>query len=351
MEEDRNKASKRWALLPVLVAIVILICGILIRFIKVRSADREALTFEGDVFNAGTVTDSGYVVHSFRFRNTGAVPAVLDKIKTSCACTAAASSQRTILPKESGEIEVKMKLGVLGVNAHTIVISINGGHWTKVLKLQAKYEPVAIVRAVPPLLDLRSSGTADFSVIVLSAKPGAPEVATIKARRGAITIKDLSTKRPFVRGVKGFHETEFRFEALKGAGELNQDDVLEINFVPSSFGPLLIPIRLSPGRATEAAKEVLFVTDGSATSIPRQVVELESISPNAMVFDVKSSFSDWLRVTTEPSRPGRGLLISLDAFGTPPKRCFGGAITVVVDENGEKTVVPVNITVRHIGKG
>ncbi len=64
-----------------------------------------SLVVEQPVFDFGEVTQGQKVPHTFTFRNAGDEPLHIDKVSSSCGCTAALVSAETLAPGESGEVE------------------------------------------------------------------------------------------------------------------------------------------------------------------------------------------------------------------------------------------------------
>jgi hypothetical protein len=64
------------------------------------------IAFESAASDFGTADQATKVTHRFAFRNTGGLELKLDNVRTSCGCTAAASTTAGIPPGASGAIEV-----------------------------------------------------------------------------------------------------------------------------------------------------------------------------------------------------------------------------------------------------
>ena len=62
------------------------------------------IVVEEESFDFGTILQGEKVEKVFRFRNEGDAPLLVDKVKTSCGCTAALLSASTLAPGESGEV-------------------------------------------------------------------------------------------------------------------------------------------------------------------------------------------------------------------------------------------------------
>lgn len=63
------------------------------------------LVVEKPVFDFGEVAQGDQVPHAFKFRNDGDEPLRIDRVKSSCGCTAALLSAKTLAPGESGEVK------------------------------------------------------------------------------------------------------------------------------------------------------------------------------------------------------------------------------------------------------
>lgn len=61
--------------------------------------------FDAREFDFGTVEQGNSVDHVFVVKNTGTDPLLIDRVQTSCGCTAAVTSAKTILPNETGTIK------------------------------------------------------------------------------------------------------------------------------------------------------------------------------------------------------------------------------------------------------
>jgi len=56
-------------------------------------------------FSFGELYQGDKVTHVFTFSNTGDAPLVIEKVRSSCGCTAAIVSKKTLQPGETGEIK------------------------------------------------------------------------------------------------------------------------------------------------------------------------------------------------------------------------------------------------------
>ncbi|MEE9487692.1 MAG: DUF1573 domain-containing protein [Candidatus Brocadiales bacterium] len=69
------------------------------------------LTFEEDTYHFGDVYRGDKVSHSFVFENTGSDDLVIENVKTSCGCTVAAPTRKSIPPGAAAMIEITLRTG------------------------------------------------------------------------------------------------------------------------------------------------------------------------------------------------------------------------------------------------
>lgn len=69
--------------------------------------DGPRIVFEKSQWDFGKVKEGKILSHNFEFRNDGDSPLVIEKVKTSCGCTAALASTQEVPPGQKGEIQVK----------------------------------------------------------------------------------------------------------------------------------------------------------------------------------------------------------------------------------------------------
>ena len=74
------------------------------------------IKFKEDSWDFGRVKQGQILTHSFLFTNEGDVPLVIQRVTTSCGCTAALVSKKKIAPGKEGEI--KATLNTRGYEGH-----------------------------------------------------------------------------------------------------------------------------------------------------------------------------------------------------------------------------------------
>ncbi|MFQ5647126.1 MAG: DUF1573 domain-containing protein [bacterium] len=75
------------------------------------SVEVSEIKFESRKYDFGKIDQGKIVTHVFKFQNKGKGTLVIDKVKTSCGCTAALLSAKTLKPGENGEIKATFNSG------------------------------------------------------------------------------------------------------------------------------------------------------------------------------------------------------------------------------------------------
>jgi hypothetical protein len=88
----------------------------------------------------GTVQYPGENLHTFKFKNTGSVPLVIESAKASCGCTVPNKPDEPIMPGEMGEMDVifRPKEGQVGQPVtKTVTVTANTDPVQTYLKISA----------------------------------------------------------------------------------------------------------------------------------------------------------------------------------------------------------------------
>ncbi len=70
------------------------------------AAQQPEITFEQEKWDFGRIKEGEIVTHIFTFTNKGDSPLKIQRVQTTCGCTAALVSQKTLAPGEIGELKV-----------------------------------------------------------------------------------------------------------------------------------------------------------------------------------------------------------------------------------------------------
>lgn len=115
-----------------------IIALLLIMFVSMN-AQQKLKPVGGDVYNFGTVTKGSIVKHTFQLRNISKQTINIDKIQSSCGCTAALISKKSLKPNEVAKITAEFNTeGFTGFQEKYIyVYEKNNPNPINTLKLQA----------------------------------------------------------------------------------------------------------------------------------------------------------------------------------------------------------------------
>lgn len=106
----------------------------------VSGEETEAMVFESEVIDYGTIEQGSDGVRVFVFTNQSNAPLIIDRCKGSCGCTVPQCPKEAILPGESGEIEVRYDTNRIGSFTKNVTVTYNGGE-TKRVKIKGKITP------------------------------------------------------------------------------------------------------------------------------------------------------------------------------------------------------------------
>jgi len=86
---------------------IAVLAGVLLLVDMVRASGEPKLKFKETVWDFGKVKQGAVLSHEFVFANEGDATLVIQKVSTSCGCTAALVSADKIPPGKEGRIEIK----------------------------------------------------------------------------------------------------------------------------------------------------------------------------------------------------------------------------------------------------
>ncbi|MEK6777909.1 MAG: DUF1573 domain-containing protein [bacterium] len=88
-----------------------LLCAALLIGVQVVWASGPKIHLEEEGYDFGKIKEGAEVVHEFKFKNLGDADLIITDVKTSCGCTAAVISDKTIAPSKQGAIKVTFNSG------------------------------------------------------------------------------------------------------------------------------------------------------------------------------------------------------------------------------------------------
>lgn len=139
-----------------------------------------SILVEKPVHDFGTITQGEKVNHLFTVKNRGDEPLTITQLRSSCGCTAATLSAKTISPGKSGEVRVTFDSANFGGQvAKTVHIDSNDPRTpSTVLTLQGKI--TELIAAAPRTLNLGTlkAGSRKEAVVTLENRGSAPFAVT-----------------------------------------------------------------------------------------------------------------------------------------------------------------------------
>jgi len=99
------------------------------------------IEFETTKHDFGIITVGADGSFSFKFKNTGLEPLIIQGVRSSCGCTIAKKPNAPILPGASNTILVRYDTRRIGVFHKTITITTNADNATVVLVIRGEVKP------------------------------------------------------------------------------------------------------------------------------------------------------------------------------------------------------------------
>ncbi len=93
-------------------------------------------TFKSETIDYGTINQNSDGKREFVFKNTGAKPIIITKVKGSCGCTVATKPEKPIMPGETSSIKVVYATNRIGKFNKSITIISNAIEANKVLRIK-----------------------------------------------------------------------------------------------------------------------------------------------------------------------------------------------------------------------
>jgi hypothetical protein len=94
------------------------------------------ITFANSTHDFGTIRQNEPVSHSFYLTNTGNAPLIINKVSTSCGCTATEYPKEAILPGKSAAIVITYNAAATGAFSKSATVYHNASDEVTVLKIK-----------------------------------------------------------------------------------------------------------------------------------------------------------------------------------------------------------------------
>ena len=158
-----------------------------------------AIKFEETEYDFGTVERGEKVTHYFKFKNTGDEPLVIEKVRSSCGCTAALATKKVLQPGEEGKIRVEFNSrGYNGKVTKSVTVKSNDPTYPTVrLIITGKVESTYSVNPGYLALGLIRPDSLPVETVTVTFKKKGMGVDSIKVASGEeyIKVKPLEEKK------------------------------------------------------------------------------------------------------------------------------------------------------------
>ena len=97
-----------------------------------QAKNGAALTFEETEHNFGEIKQGDVVEHTFKFKNTGTQPLVIERVDVTCGCTTPAWTKEPVMPGKTGFVTAKFNsAGKMGQQKKAITVHSNAADGAK----------------------------------------------------------------------------------------------------------------------------------------------------------------------------------------------------------------------------
>ncbi len=98
--------------------------------------NKAAISFEDSNFDFGTIALNKPVSHTFTLTNNGNAPLIINRVATTCGCTASEYPKEAILPGKSADIVITYNAASAGAFSKSATVYSNAADETVVLKIK-----------------------------------------------------------------------------------------------------------------------------------------------------------------------------------------------------------------------
>jgi len=161
-------------------AVLILGFGLL----AVTASAGPSLVFENNSYDFGLVVQGDPVEYAFTFSNRGDQPLLIDRVKSSCGCTAVLASTRELEPGETGEIKATFNSSQFRGPVSKEISVYSNDRQQSVARLTLKGVVKELVRVTPPQLNFGAIPPNQQSVL---------EVTLVNQGSNSVTLDQPTT--------------------------------------------------------------------------------------------------------------------------------------------------------------
>jgi hypothetical protein len=98
------------------------------------------ILLENSSYNFGSIESNTPVSHGFTIKNTGNTPLIINRVGTTCGCTASEYPKEPVMPNDSAVIVISYNASTLGVFSKTATVFSNALSGELTLKINGVVE-------------------------------------------------------------------------------------------------------------------------------------------------------------------------------------------------------------------
>jgi len=117
---------------------VLLTVFLFISLLGFSQEKKARIEFKKTEIDYGNIEKNSNGTRTFEFTNTGDIPLIINRIKSSCGCTVPSKPTKPIMPGESDKITVKYDTHRIGPFRKTITVYSNADNNVVILKIKGK---------------------------------------------------------------------------------------------------------------------------------------------------------------------------------------------------------------------
>ena len=130
-----------------------------------------AITFEEVKYDFGSVVQGGTVDHTFKFKNTGTAPLVINNIGVSCGCTTPEWTKAPVLPGKTGTIAAHFNsTGKMGMQNKVLTIESNAAAGSTTVSLVGEVKEASATATAAASEMKTETATASTSTVKADVK-------------------------------------------------------------------------------------------------------------------------------------------------------------------------------------
>ena len=262
------------------------------------------LSIDNMSYDAGIVHEAALVKHVFKLKNTGTKPLRILDAKTTCSCAVTTASTQMILPGETGELPVEVKVSSIGRKTEKIFVSSNDENSPHILSVSATYKPPAFTSSESQKIDfgrvrIDVCEEMRFKVFVFTQLPEDVRIDSLKTNFAEVQVAVLGNSMAEHRTTAGYLRNEFKLGLRVPTGVVGEyNDRIIVAFDPMTIPELSIPISWEVGSRWEVVPEkILFICDKSESKSKtkkitindldgKQIESFRVINPDERLFEI-----------------------------------------------------------------